>query len=66
MPGPCSPVRAHDRWARGHGQSRATAALTAWTVGLTAGSEPGVHHLHHLVALADLPHGLGIALGGSR
>ncbi|GAA1465621.1 saccharopine dehydrogenase [Nocardiopsis exhalans] len=43
------------RWARGRNQSRGTAVVTAWAAGLTEGLPAGVHHLHEVAALADLP-----------
>ncbi|MFI6578615.1 saccharopine dehydrogenase [Nocardiopsis sp. NPDC050513] len=55
----------HVRWARGHGQSRATAALTAWAAVLADGLEVGVHHLHGVASLADLPEDLPLTLGGA-
>ncbi|WP_236568115.1 MULTISPECIES: saccharopine dehydrogenase [unclassified Nocardiopsis] len=55
----------HRRWARGRGQSLATAALTAWAVSLVGGLDPGVHHLHRVAALGDLPPDLPLDLGAS-
>ncbi|WP_017580193.1 saccharopine dehydrogenase family protein [Nocardiopsis valliformis] len=43
------------RWARGRNQSRGTAVVTAWATGLTEDLPAGVHHLHEVAALADLP-----------
>ncbi|MEU2031938.1 hypothetical protein [Nocardia amamiensis] len=51
------------RWARGRSQSRATALLAAAAVRAATGMEPGVHHLHNVLALADLPTDTGIAIG---
>jgi hypothetical protein len=51
------------RWARGRGQSRVTARLTAWATTLTEDLEPGVHHLHEVARLADLPADLGLTTG---
>jgi hypothetical protein len=51
------------RWARGRGQSRATARLTAWATTLTEDLDPGVHHLHEVARLADLPADLGLTTG---
>ncbi|MDT0330277.1 saccharopine dehydrogenase [Nocardiopsis lambiniae] len=50
------------RRARGRGQSRATALLTAHAVGLAADLPPGVHHLHRITTLTDLPALPGITL----
>ncbi|MEU4314562.1 saccharopine dehydrogenase NADP-binding domain-containing protein [Nocardia sp. NPDC024068] len=50
-------------WARGRGQSRATALLAAAAVRAAAGLEPGVHHLHEVVTLSDLPGDSGIETG---
>ncbi|MFF1671299.1 NAD-dependent epimerase/dehydratase family protein [Nocardiopsis flavescens] len=55
----------HLRLARGRGQSRATAAVTAHAAALAAGLEPGVHHLHRVLALPDLPAWPGLALASS-
>ncbi|WP_026119147.1 saccharopine dehydrogenase family protein [Nocardiopsis ganjiahuensis] len=51
------------RWARGRGQSRGTAAVTAWATTLTENLSAGVHHLHGVSALTDLPPLDGIELG---
>ncbi|MGW5878144.1 saccharopine dehydrogenase [Nocardiopsis terrae] len=53
----------HRRWARGQGQSRGTAAVTAWAASLTRNLSAGVHHLHEVATLADLPPTEGISLG---
>ncbi|WP_017597584.1 saccharopine dehydrogenase family protein [Nocardiopsis lucentensis] len=55
----------HVRWARGHGQSRATAALTAWATTVVDGLDAGVHHLHGAATLDDLPEDLPLTLGGT-
>ncbi|MFL1379849.1 MULTISPECIES: NAD-dependent epimerase/dehydratase family protein [unclassified Nocardiopsis] len=55
----------HLRRARGRGQSSATALVTAHAVGLAADLPPGVHHLHRVTALADLPALPGITLDSS-
>ena len=51
------------RWARGRGQSRATARITAWAAALVEGLDAGVHHLHEVVRLDDLPEGLEMTIG---
>ncbi|GAB2486819.1 saccharopine dehydrogenase family protein [Nocardiopsis aegyptia] len=53
------------RWARGRGQSRATAHITAWAAGLTEGLSPGVHHLHEVARLDDLPAELPLTMGAA-
>lgn len=53
----------HRRWARGRGQSRGTAQVTAWAAALTEHLPAGVHHLHGVAALADLPLLEGVTLG---
>ncbi|WP_017623084.1 hypothetical protein [Nocardiopsis chromatogenes] len=39
--------------ASGRGQSRGTAGVTALAAEVAAGLEPGVHHLHRVLSLAD-------------
>jgi hypothetical protein len=51
------------RWADGKGQSQATAIVTACAVEVVTNLPPGVHHLHEIMTLADLPSGRGIRLG---
>ena len=51
------------RWATGHGQSRATAALTVHAALATPRLLPGVQHLHHVLTLADLPPDPAITIG---
>lgn len=58
----CGGVR---RWAAGHGQSRATAHVTAWAAALTEGLEAGVHHLHEVTRLDEVPGDLPLTVGGS-
>lgn len=53
----------HRRWARGRGQSRGTAMVTAWAAALSEHLPAGVHHLHEVAVLADLPPLEGITLG---
>lgn len=48
------------RWARGSGQSHGTAIMTAAAVRVAAGLPPGIHHLHHVLTIEDLPAGQGI------
>jgi saccharopine dehydrogenase-like NADP-dependent oxidoreductase len=43
------------RWARGTGQSRATAVVAAVAATAAATLPAGVHHLHQVLTLADLP-----------
>jgi saccharopine dehydrogenase-like NADP-dependent oxidoreductase len=50
------------RWASGRVQSHATAVLAATAARAVAGLSPGVHHLHHVLTLADVPGGQGIHL----
>lgn len=50
------------RWALGRGQSDATAVVAATAVRAVAGLLPGVHHLHTVMTLADVPTGRGIHL----
>lgn len=47
-------------WARGHSQSRATALLAVAAIHAAAGLTPGVHHLHNVLTLADVPTDSGI------
>lgn len=51
------------RWAAGRGQSHATAVMTAHAVEVAAAAPPGVHHLHQLMTLDDVPTGRGIRVG---
>ncbi|MGW0179567.1 SDR family oxidoreductase [Nocardia sp. NPDC003345] len=53
----------HEAWARGRGQSRATAQLAVAAVRAAADLAPGVHHLHEVVTLAGLPGDTGIETG---
>lgn len=48
------------RWATGRGQSRGTAAIAAEAARACCGAAAGVHHLHQLISLADLPPDCGI------
>jgi saccharopine dehydrogenase-like NADP-dependent oxidoreductase len=50
------------RWASGRIQSHATAVLAATAARTAAGLPPGIHHLHQVLTLADLPAGRGIHL----
>ncbi|WP_454196746.1 hypothetical protein [Nocardia sp. Marseille-Q1738] len=51
------------RWARGRSQSRATALLAASATRAATSMGPGVHHLHNVLTLADLPAGTGMEIG---
>lgn len=53
-------ARGHDgttRHAHGHGQSHATAVITTAAVRAARRLPPGVHHLHQVLTLTDLPTG---------
>jgi hypothetical protein len=50
------------RWAAGRGQSHATAVVTAVAARVAVGLPAGVHHLHTVLGLADVPAGRGIEL----
>jgi saccharopine dehydrogenase-like NADP-dependent oxidoreductase len=51
------------RHATGHGQSHGTAVLAAVAAQAVRGLPAGVHHLHQVCSLADVPNGRGIDLG---
>jgi saccharopine dehydrogenase-like NADP-dependent oxidoreductase len=51
------------RWATGRGQSRTTAVLAVEAALATPRLPPGVHHLHDVLTLADLPRDAGITIG---
>lgn len=51
------------RWATGRVEAQATAVVAATAVRAVGGLPPGVHHLHQILTLADLPAGCGIDLG---
>lgn len=53
-------------WAEGRGQSRATAAMTTLAVRLLSDLRPGVHHLHQVMNLDDVPSGTGIRISTSE
>jgi hypothetical protein len=53
------------RWAAGRGQSHATAVMTAVAARVAVRLPAGVHHLHMVLGLADVPAGRGIQLGTS-
>ncbi|MFS1301065.1 NAD-dependent epimerase/dehydratase family protein [Streptosporangium longisporum] len=53
------------RWATGHGEVRATAAVAVSAARAATTLSPGVHHLHRVSALGDLPGDAGIRLGSS-
>lgn len=46
-------------WATGRRQSRATAVLAARAAQAAADAPPGVHHLHRVLTLDDVPAGAG-------
>jgi len=50
------------RWASGRAESHATAVLAATAARAVTGLDPGVHHLHQVLTLADVPVGEGIHL----
>ena len=50
------------RWARGRGQSRATAFMAMLASRAAVGLPPGVHHLHNVMTLGDVPEIQGIDL----
>ena len=50
------------RWASGRVESHATAVLAATAARAAAGLTAGVHHLHQVLTLADVPAGRGIHL----
>lgn len=51
-----------NRWATGEGEARATAEVAAAAARLADSLPPGVHHLHSVAKLADLPAGPAIRL----
>ncbi|WP_218001030.1 saccharopine dehydrogenase NADP-binding domain-containing protein [Nocardia aobensis] len=51
------------RWAQGHNQSRTSASIAALAVRQIPELASGVHHLHHLITIADLPAECGIEFG---
>lgn len=51
------------RWASGRNQSLATAVVASWATRIAGTIEPGVHHLHGVASLADLPGDLPVRLG---
>ena len=54
------------RWAQGRLQSHATAVLAVAAARRATELPAGVHHLHRVMDLADLPAGAGIDLPGAR
>jgi hypothetical protein len=42
-------------WADGRGQSQATATITALAVESVPSLSPGIHHLHEVMTLVDVP-----------
>ncbi|CAM3373556.1 hypothetical protein KIPE111705_05370 [Kibdelosporangium persicum] len=62
-------ARGHDgttRWATGRNQSRATAMIAAITARAAVGLPPGVHHLHKVLDLIDIPTGKGISVNDAE
>jgi hypothetical protein len=53
----------HARWATGRNQSHATAVLAALAATRAGSLVAGVHHLHRVVTLADLPGSAGFRIG---
>jgi hypothetical protein len=53
------------RWASGRSQAHATAVVAATAARAASGLPPGIHHLHRVLALGDIPAGHGIHLDGS-
>jgi saccharopine dehydrogenase-like NADP-dependent oxidoreductase len=51
-------------WARGRNQSRATGVVAATAAHRAAGLPPGVHHIHDVMSLGDVPRDQGIELHG--
>lgn len=51
------------RYATGHGQSHGTAVLAAVAAQAVRGLPAGVHHLHQVCSLADVPSGRDVDLG---
>jgi hypothetical protein len=54
----------HARWATGRNQSHATAVLAALAATRAGSLAAGVHHLHRVVSLADVPGSAGFRMGG--
>ena len=50
------------RWASGRSQAHATAVLAATAVHAVTGLPPGIHHLHQVLTVGDVPTGRGIHL----
>lgn len=50
------------RWASGRLESHATAVVAATAARAVTGLTAGVHHLHQVLTLADIPAGRGIHL----
>jgi NAD(P)-dependent dehydrogenase (short-subunit alcohol dehydrogenase family) len=56
----------HGRWAAGRNQSRATAVLAALAAARSVSLAAGVHHLHRVVSLGDLPASAGFGMGAEE
>jgi saccharopine dehydrogenase-like NADP-dependent oxidoreductase len=54
------------RWAQGRLQSHATAVLAAAAARRAVELPAGVHHLHQVMGLADIPGDSGIEIAGAR
>jgi saccharopine dehydrogenase-like NADP-dependent oxidoreductase len=54
----------HARWATGRNQSHATAKFAALAATRAGSLAAGVHHLHTVLSLADLPGSAGFRIGG--
>ncbi|MGC5009529.1 saccharopine dehydrogenase [Streptosporangium sp. DT93] len=52
-------------WAAGHGEVRATATVAVSAARSAVALPPGVHHLHRVSSLGDLPDDGGIRFGSS-
>ncbi|MEU4832342.1 hypothetical protein [Streptosporangium sp. NPDC023615] len=52
-------------WASGHGEVRATATVAVSAARSPVALPPGVHHLHRVSSLGDLPDDGGIRFGAS-
>jgi hypothetical protein len=60
------PHHGHDQWASGRGQSHATAVIAAAAARIAGQLPAGVHHLHRVMALAEVPTGRGIEVHVTR
>ncbi len=53
------------RWVAGYRQSHATAVVAAAAVDVVGELSPGIHHLHRVMSLSDLPSDADFDLSGS-